>query len=173
MEAHRFQRNHKLHTWKPTIFYTLNPSHSPFPSSFILLFFLRSSSIVNTIHWKKRRRLHLCDYWFDCTSFKLNSTMASTQGILKPRKSTSKYANSPSSSTTSSSKHFPEASVDNLSSPASSSRSKPQYFYSESLPLGSERSKENVTVTVRFRPLRWSNRGINYGLVYLLRLIWM
>ncbi|XP_023768116.1 kinesin-like protein KIN-7K, chloroplastic [Lactuca sativa] len=87
--------------------------------------------------------------------------MASTQGILKPRKSTSKYANSPSSSTTSSSKHFPEASVDNLSSPASSSRSKPQYFYSESLPLGSERSKENVTVTVRFRPL--SPREIRRG----------
>ncbi|KAJ9559195.1 hypothetical protein OSB04_013809 [Centaurea solstitialis] len=69
------------------------------------------------------------------------------------RKSTSRYANSPSSSTTSSSKQFPEASVDNLSSPASSARSKPQYFYSESLPLGgAERSKENVTVTVRFRP---------------------
>ncbi|KAI3738547.1 hypothetical protein L2E82_28582 [Cichorium intybus] len=87
--------------------------------------------------------------------------MASTQGKLQPRKSTSKYANSPSSSTTSSSKHFPEASVDNLSSPASSARSKPQYFYSESLPLGSERSKENVTVTVRFRPL--SPREIRRG----------
>ncbi|KAL4560723.1 hypothetical protein LXL04_032877 [Taraxacum kok-saghyz] len=87
--------------------------------------------------------------------------MASTQGRLQPRKSTSKYANSPSSSTTSSSKHFPEASVDNLSSPASSARSKPHYFYSESLPLGSERSKENVTVTVRFRPL--SPREIRRG----------
>ncbi|KAL4584312.1 hypothetical protein LXL04_008908 [Taraxacum kok-saghyz] len=73
--------------------------------------------------------------------------MASTQGRLQPRKSTSKYANSPSSSTTSSSKHFPEASVDNLSSPASSAGSKPHYFYSESLPLGTERSKENVTIT--------------------------
>ncbi|XP_024960925.1 kinesin-like protein KIN-7K, chloroplastic [Cynara cardunculus var. scolymus] len=82
-------------------------------------------------------------------------------GLQQPRKSTSKYANSPSSSTTSSSKQFPEASVDNLSSPASSARSKPQYFYSESLPLDCERSKENVTVTVRFRPL--SPREIRRG----------
>ncbi|KAI3696879.1 hypothetical protein L6452_29472 [Arctium lappa] len=87
--------------------------------------------------------------------------MASMQAGLQPRKSTSRYANSPSSSTTSSSKQFPEASVDNLSSPASSARSKPQYFYSESLPLGFERSKENVTVTVRFRPL--SPREIRRG----------
>ncbi|KAK2990674.1 hypothetical protein RJ640_029349 [Escallonia rubra] len=71
--------------------------------------------------------------------------------------------NSPASSTTSSSKHFPEASADGMSSPASSSaRSKPQYFYSESVPVdGSERSKENVTVTVRFRPL--SPREIRQG----------
>ncbi|KAI3822724.1 hypothetical protein L1987_10321 [Smallanthus sonchifolius] len=87
--------------------------------------------------------------------------MASTQGGLKSRKSTSKYANSPASSTTSSSKHVPEVSVDNLSSPASSAKSKPQHFYSESLPLSSERSKENVTVTVRFRPL--SQREIRQG----------
>ncbi|KAI3677030.1 hypothetical protein L1987_86648 [Smallanthus sonchifolius] len=87
--------------------------------------------------------------------------MESTQGGLQATKSTSKYANSPSSSTTSSSKQFPEASVDNLSSPASSARSKPQYFYSPNMPLGSERSKENVTVTVRFRPL--SPREIRRG----------
>ncbi|KAI3743311.1 hypothetical protein L1987_61018 [Smallanthus sonchifolius] len=87
--------------------------------------------------------------------------MESTQGGLQARKSTSKYANSPSSSTTSSSKQFPEASVDNLSSPASPARSKPQYFYSPNMPLGSERSKENVTVTVRFRPL--SPREIRRG----------
>ena len=80
--------------------------------------------------------------------------MASKQGGLKSRKSSSKYVNSFSSSTTSSSKHIPEASVDNTSSPASSARSKPQYVYSESLPVKPERSKENVTVTVRFRPLR-------------------
>ncbi|KAM0065428.1 putative plus-end-directed kinesin ATPase [Helianthus debilis subsp. tardiflorus] len=71
--------------------------------------------------------------------------------MTQARKSTSKYANSPSSSTTSSSKQFPEASVnDNLSSPASSS-----------IPLSVERSKENVTVTVRFRPL--SPREIRRG----------
>ncbi|KAI9090612.1 hypothetical protein K1719_028465 [Acacia pycnantha] len=65
-----------------------------------------------------------------------------------------KAANSPSSSTTSSSKHFLETTIDGLSSPASSSaRSKPQYFYSESTPLDAERATENVTVTVRFRPL--------------------
>ena len=83
--------------------------------------------------------------------------MASRQGSKSKRtgSSTLKAANSPSSSTTSSSKHFLETSIDGLSSPASSSaRSKPQYFYSESLPLDTERSKENVTVTVRFRPLR-------------------
>lgn len=69
--------------------------------------------------------------------------------------SNSKAPNSPSSSTTSSSKQFLDTSIDGLSSPASSSaRSKPQYSYSESLPLDAERSKENVTVTVRFRPLR-------------------
>ncbi|KAI3791559.1 hypothetical protein L2E82_05378 [Cichorium intybus] len=87
--------------------------------------------------------------------------MTSRQGGIKPRKSTSKYANSPSSSTTSSSKQFHEALADNLSSPASSARSKLQNSYSESLALSSERSKENVTVTVRFRPL--SPREIRQG----------
>ncbi|CAK7342265.1 unnamed protein product [Dovyalis caffra] len=71
-------------------------------------------------------------------------------------------ANSPSSSTTSSSKQFLETSIDGQSSPASSSaRSKPQYCYSESVNLDTERSKENVTVTVRFRPL--SPREIRQG----------
>ncbi|KAL4591803.1 hypothetical protein LXL04_004775 [Taraxacum kok-saghyz] len=87
--------------------------------------------------------------------------MASKQGGIKPRKSTSKYANTPSSSTTSSSKQFHEPLAENLSSPASTARSKPQYSYSESLPVSSERSKENVTVTVRFRPL--SPREIRQG----------
>ena len=85
--------------------------------------------------------------------------MASRQGSKSKRSGSRifKAANSPSSSTTSSSKHFLETSVDGQSSPAFSSvRSKPQYFYSESLPLDTERSKENVTVTVRFRPLRCS-----------------
>uniref|UniRef100_A0A0R0L5B9 Kinesin-like protein n=1 Tax=Glycine max TaxID=3847 RepID=A0A0R0L5B9_SOYBN len=62
-----------------------------------------------------------------------------------------KAANSPSSSTTSSSMQFLETSVDGLSSPASSSaRSKTPYSFSESVPLD---AKENVAVTVRFRPL--------------------
>ncbi|XP_022766846.1 kinesin-like protein KIN-7K, chloroplastic isoform X1 [Durio zibethinus] len=76
--------------------------------------------------------------------------------------SNSKAVNSPSSSTTSSSKHFLETSIDGQSSPASSSaRSKPQYFYSENLHVDADRSKENVTVTVRFRPL--SPREIRQG----------
>lgn len=81
--------------------------------------------------------------------------MASRQQPHKSRKSTSnlpKSVNSTSSSTTSS-KHLPEC----QSSPASSSaRSKPIHYYSsEAATLDSERSKENVTVTVRFRPLRF------------------
>ncbi|KAK1429250.1 hypothetical protein QVD17_11456 [Tagetes erecta] len=87
--------------------------------------------------------------------------MASGHGGLKSRKLSSKYVHSPASSTTSSSKHVPEASVDNMSSPASSGKSKLQSFYSESFPVSSERSKENVTVTVRFRPL--SPREIRQG----------
>ena len=82
--------------------------------------------------------------------------MASRQGSRHKKlgSNSSKAANSPASSTTSSSKQFLETSIDGQSSPASSSaRSKPQYFYSET-PLDVERSKENVTVTVRFRPLR-------------------
>lgn len=68
------------------------------------------------------------------------------------RLSGSRGANSPTSSTTSSSKQFLETSVDGLSSPASSSAlSKTPYSFSESVPLD---AKENVTVTVRFRPLK-------------------
>ncbi|XP_073034429.1 kinesin-like protein KIN-7K, chloroplastic [Primulina eburnea] len=70
--------------------------------------------------------------------------------------------NSPTSSTTSSSRQYLEPSADSLSSPASSSaRSKPQLFYSESASLDVEKSKENVTVTLRFRPL--SPREIRNG----------
>ncbi|KAI4348804.1 hypothetical protein L6164_009481 [Bauhinia variegata] len=82
--------------------------------------------------------------------------MSSKKGVKSKRfgLSSLKATNSPSSSTTSSSKQFLETSIDGQSSPASSSaRSKPQYFYSESVPLDAERVKENVTVTVRFRPL--------------------
>lgn len=88
--------------------------------------------------------------------------MASRQG-MKPRKPSHRATasnNSPTSSTTSSSRQFLEPSIDGLSSPASSARSKLQYFYSESV-LDVERSKENVTVTVRFRPL--SPREIRQG----------
>lgn len=84
--------------------------------------------------------------------------MAFRQG-LKPKKPSQRALasnNSPTSSTTSSSRQFPEPSIDGLSSPASSSAlSKPQYFYSENV-LEVERCKENVTVTVRFRPLRYT-----------------
>lgn len=83
--------------------------------------------------------------------------MASKQGVKSKRFGvrTSKAANSPSSSTTSSSKQFLETSVDGQSSPASSSaRSKPHSFYPEAVPLDAQRAKENVTVTVRFRPLK-------------------
>ncbi|KAG6638284.1 hypothetical protein CIPAW_10G025000 [Carya illinoinensis] len=73
----------------------------------------------------------------------------------------SKAANYSSYSTTSSSKPYLDTSIDGQSSPASSSvRSKP-HFYSETLPLDAGRSKENVTVTVRFRPL--SPREIHQG----------
>ncbi|CAL0302512.1 unnamed protein product [Lupinus luteus] len=83
--------------------------------------------------------------------------MASKQGV-KSRGfgfNSSKAANSPSSSTTSSSKPFPETSADGQSSPASSSaRSKPhRNVHTEAVLLDAQREKENVTVTVRFRPL--------------------
>ncbi|XP_071710526.1 kinesin-like protein KIN-7K, chloroplastic [Rutidosis leptorrhynchoides] len=87
--------------------------------------------------------------------------MASKQSGLKSRKSISKNVNSQTSSATSSSKHVPEASVDNLYYPVSSAKSKPRHFHSENSSLSSERSKENVTVTVRFRPL--SPREIRQG----------
>ncbi|KAI4310646.1 hypothetical protein MLD38_035609 [Melastoma candidum] len=75
----------------------------------------------------------------------------------------SRIANSPASSTSSSSRQYQETSNDGQSSPASSSaRSKPQYFCAENLQLDTERiDKENVTVTVRFRPL--SPREIRQG----------
>ncbi|KAM1738456.1 hypothetical protein ACFX15_013599 [Malus domestica] len=82
--------------------------------------------------------------------------MASKYGSKSKKlgSSSSKAANSPASSTTTSSKQYLETSIECQSSPASSSaRSKPQYLYLESLPQDVEKSKENVTVTVRFRPL--------------------
>ena len=84
--------------------------------------------------------------------------MASKQGPKSKRFGSigaTKGVNSPSSSTTPSSKQFHETSNDAPSSPASSSvRSKPQQFYPETVPLDSQKTKENVTVTVRFRPLK-------------------
>ncbi|XP_024012242.1 kinesin-like protein KIN-7L, chloroplastic [Eutrema salsugineum] len=73
-----------------------------------------------------------------------------------------KAADSPASSTTSSSKPYPETSVDSHSSPTSSSaRNKPLLHYTGSVPHTAVQSKENVTVTVRFRPL--SPREIRQG----------
>lgn len=95
--------------------------------------------------------------WFNLFGHWLGETMASKQRSKhnKLGLSSSNVVNSPSSSTTSSSKLYVETSIDGQSSPASSSaRSKPQCFYSDSLPVDADRSKENVTVTVRFRPLR-------------------
>lgn len=96
-------------------------------------------------------------------AYKLIMAMRQGSKSQRSRKSTTRHGNSPASSTTSSSKHFPETSLDGLSSPASSSaRSKPpQYFLTETLPVDAERSKENVTVTCRFRPL--SPREIRQG----------
>ncbi|KAK4343743.1 hypothetical protein RND71_036837 [Anisodus tanguticus] len=80
-----------------------------------------------------------------------------TRQASKSQKLSSRVGNSPMSSTTSSSKQFREHSIDCVSSPASSSaRSKPQLYYSESVSAETERPKENVTLTVRFRPLRWN-----------------
>ncbi|CAL9220490.1 unnamed protein product [Arabidopsis halleri] len=87
--------------------------------------------------------------------------MASRQGS-KSRKAGLKGADSTASSTTSSSKLYQETSIDGHSSPASSSaQSKHQFFSPDSLPPSAQRSKENVTVTVRFRPL--SPREIRQG----------
>ncbi|RWW20199.1 hypothetical protein BHE74_00018731 [Ensete ventricosum] len=89
----------------------------------------------------------------------------------------SKPTNSPSSSTTSSSRQLPEASVDGQSSPASSSvRDKPQYFCVGSEAFDAEGSKENVTVTVRFRPLRLGFRSIRLLLFHPLHgcaVVWL
>ncbi|KAF8109511.1 hypothetical protein N665_0095s0079 [Sinapis alba] len=92
--------------------------------------------------------------------------MASKQGSSKSRKtgfSNFKGADSTASSTTSSSKLYQETSIDDgHSSPASSSAQSKQHFFSpESVPQSAQRSKENVTVTVRFRPL--SPREIRQG----------
>ncbi|KAG2305805.1 hypothetical protein Bca4012_085383 [Brassica carinata] len=93
--------------------------------------------------------------------------MASRQGSSKSRKTGfSNFkgaADSTASSTTSSSKLYQETSIDDgHSSPASSSAQSKQHFFSpDSVPQSAQRSKENVTVTVRFRPL--SPREIRQG----------
>ena len=86
--------------------------------------------------------------------------MASSKQGSKSRKtgfSNFKGADSTASSTTSSSKLYQETSIDDgHSSPASSSAQSKQHFFSpDSVPQSAQRSKENVTVTVRFRPLRF------------------
>nr|CAD1827215.1 unnamed protein product [Ananas comosus var. bracteatus] len=91
--------------------------------------------------------------------------MASRSGSRTKKASpgAAKPANSPASSTTSSSRPVPEASLDEHSSPLSSAaaRSRTHEFYSENAALDVEGFKENVTVTVRFRPL--SPREIRQG----------
>ncbi|CAN6847004.1 unnamed protein product, partial [Brassica oleracea] len=97
-------------------------------------------------------------------SFEFGFVMAPRQ-VPKSRKAGSssklKAANSsPASSTASSPILYQETSVDSHSSPTSSSvRSKPQY--TGRVPQTASQSKENVTVTVRFRPL--SPREIRRG----------
>ncbi|CDY47900.1 BnaAnng09320D [Brassica napus] len=91
--------------------------------------------------------------------------MASRKGskLRKAGYTNLKGADSTASSATSSSKLYQETSIDDgHSSPASSSaQSKQQFFSSDSFPQSSKPSKENVTVTVRFRPL--SPREIRNG----------
>ncbi|CAA6675295.1 unnamed protein product [Spirodela intermedia] len=72
-------------------------------------------------------------------------------------------ASSPSSTTTSSSRQAPDAvATDCQSSPASSSAwSRPQRFVPDNAAMDAERPMENITVTVRFRPL--SPREIRHG----------
>lgn len=85
----------------------------------------------------------------------LGFLMASRQGTRHRKGSSAggKTVNSPSSSTTSSSRQVMEvASVDEQSSPASSSA---QYFCADGIGLDADPCKENVSVTVRFRPLRY------------------
>ena len=85
--------------------------------------------------------------------------MASRQGSKSRKAGSSNFkgADSTASSTTSSSKLYQETSIDDGHSfPASSSaQSKQHFFSSDSFPQNAQPSKENVTVTVRFRPLRF------------------
>ncbi|KAF1870075.1 hypothetical protein Lal_00017655 [Lupinus albus] len=95
--------------------------------------------------------------------------MASKEGMKSKRFgfNSFKNANSPSSKTTTSSSlssnQFPETCANDQSSPASSSvGSKPQrLLFPKTVPLDAQRAKENVTVTVRFRPL--NQREIQQG----------
>ncbi|XP_022558286.1 kinesin-like protein KIN-7K, chloroplastic [Brassica napus] len=91
--------------------------------------------------------------------------MASRQGSKSRKAGSSNFkgADSTASSTTSSSKLYQETSIDDGHSfPASSSaQSKQHFFSSDSFPQSAQPSKENVTVTVRFRPL--SPREIHNG----------
>ncbi|WZY73896.1 hypothetical protein YC2023_006136 [Brassica napus] len=98
-------------------------------------------------------------------TFNFDFVMASRKGskLRKAGYTNLKGADSTASSATSSSKLYQETSIDDgHSSPASSSaQSKQQFFSSDSFPQSSKPSKENVTVTVRFRPL--SPREIRNG----------
>ncbi|KAF3598818.1 hypothetical protein F2Q69_00038684 [Brassica cretica] len=91
--------------------------------------------------------------------------MASRQGSKSRKAGSSNFkgADSTASSTTSSSKLYQETSIDDGHSfPASSSAQSKQHFFSpDSFPQSAQPSKENFTVTVRFRPL--SPREIHNG----------
>ncbi|XP_072978173.1 kinesin-like protein KIN-7D, chloroplastic [Typha angustifolia] len=88
--------------------------------------------------------------------------MASRSIPRQKKASPAKATNSPASSTTSSSWQVPEASIDGQNSPMSSvARSRAQDLFADGAALDMEGSKENVTVTVRFRPL--SPREIRQG----------
>ncbi|PHT52661.1 hypothetical protein CQW23_07123 [Capsicum baccatum] len=121
------------------------------------------SVIVHTIAFLNFRNIDIRASNCALTKFAamITDKMATKRGS-KSQKLSSRVGNSPTSSTTSSSKQFPEHSIDDVTSPASSSaRSKLQFYYSESVSAETERPKENVTVTVRFRPL--SPREIRQG----------
>lgn len=77
-----------------------------------------------------------------------------TSMASKPWSKSRKSANSASSSsTTTSSKKFLENSVNSGQSSSATSKAHQYFQYSENAALEADRLKENVTVTVRFRPL--------------------
>ncbi|KAG0485244.1 hypothetical protein HPP92_009323 [Vanilla planifolia] len=118
----------------------------------------RSYSSGHRIGHCRLAQLKIIGAWMASRSGQRQKKSSSTP-LVVPTKGLS----SPSSSTTSSSRLVTDVvSVDGQTSPASSSaKSKAQSFYLESPAPDLEVSKENVIVTVRFRPL--SPREIRQG----------